>query len=158
MKKVVYILSAVVLALAVWAAMLRLRPLDGHADAVHETRYGVSEGLQLVEQTTAHGDRLYVVEDARGRTLFRIPLRGCLLDTRFRGGRLAFREVATGCEGYVDWQGMVRSPLLLPAPMRVPRQYTTTAWPPSAAARLPVMPPWAARLLRLSLPLSAAAT
>ena len=107
MKKVVYILSAVVLALAAWAAMLWLRPTDGHADAVHETRYGVSEGLQLVEQTTAHGDRLYVVEDARGRTLFRIPLRGCILDTRFRGGRLAFREVATGREGYVDWQGMV---------------------------------------------------
>ena len=107
MKKVVYILSVVVLALAVWAAMLWLRPLGGHADAVYETRYGVSEGLQLVEQTTAHGDRLYVAEDARGRTLFRIPLRGCLLDTRFRGGRLAFREVATGREGYVDWQGMV---------------------------------------------------
>ena len=63
--------------------------------------------MELVEQTTPHGDKRYVVEDADGNTLFRIPLRGCLLDTRFRDGRLCFREMATGREGYVDAHGMV---------------------------------------------------
>ena len=72
-----------------------------------ETRYGVSEGMELVEQAMPRGDRQWVVEDADGNILFRIPLRGCLIDTRFRNGQLAFREVATGREGYIDRQGMV---------------------------------------------------
>ena len=52
---------------------------------------------------------LWLHHDRRsdGNTLFRIPLRGCLLDTRFRDGRLCFREMATGREGYVDAHGMV---------------------------------------------------
>ena len=72
-----------------------------------ETRYGVSEGMELVEQTAPQGERQWVVEDADGNILFRVPLRGCLIDTRFRNGQLAFREVATGREGYIDRHGMV---------------------------------------------------
>lgn len=72
-----------------------------------ETRYGLNEGMEVVEQIVASGQRQYVVEDAQGNTLFRIPLRGCMIDTRFRGGRLRFREMATGREGYVDTNGMV---------------------------------------------------
>lgn len=72
-----------------------------------ETRYGLNEGMEVVEQIVAQGQRQYVVEDAQGNTLFRIPLRGCMIDTRFRGGRLRFREMATGREGYVDTNGMV---------------------------------------------------
>lgn len=106
MKKRIYILSALVLTLSLWAAALWLHH-DRRSDIASETRYGVGEGMELVEQTTTHGDKRYVVEDADGNTLFRIPLRGCLLDTRFRDGRLCFREMATGREGYVDTHGMV---------------------------------------------------
>ena len=98
MKKRIYILSALVLTLSLWAAALWLHH-DRRSDIASETRYGVGEGMELVEQTTTHGDKRYVVEDADGSTLFRIPLRGCLLDTRFRDGRLCFREMATGREG-----------------------------------------------------------
>ena len=107
MKKITYILSAIVLILSIWAVALWLLPFGGYKDIASETRYGVSEGMQLVEQTMENGGRQYVVEDANGNILFRMPLRGCLIDTRFRGGRLRFREIATGREGYVDSQGMV---------------------------------------------------
>ena len=107
MKKRIYILSAFVLILSLWAVALWLLPFRGYKDVAQETRYGVSEGMQLVEQVMARGERQWVVEDADGDILFRIPLRGCLIDTRFRNGRLAFREVATGREGYIDRQGMV---------------------------------------------------
>lgn len=107
MKKRIYILSALVLILSVWAVALRLLPFGGYGDVASETRYGVSEGMQLVEQSLQRGDRHWVVEDADGNILFRVPLRGCLIDTRFRQGRLAFREVATGREGYIDRHGMV---------------------------------------------------
>ena len=95
------------LILSLWAVALWLLPFRGYKDVAQETRYGVSEGMQLVEQVMARGERQWVVENADGDILFRIPLRGCLIDTRFRNGRLAFREVATGREGYIDRQGMV---------------------------------------------------
>ena len=107
MKKRIYILSALVLILSIWAVALRLLPFGGYKNVASETSYGVSEGMQLVEQTTPQGERQWMVEDADGNILFRIPLRGCLLDTRFREGRLAFREVATGREGFIDSHGMV---------------------------------------------------
>lgn len=107
MKKRIYILSALVLILSIWAVALRLLPFGGYKNVASETSYGVSEGMQLVEQTTPQGERQWMVEDADGNILFRIPLRGCLLDTRFREGRLAFREVATGREGFIDSHGIV---------------------------------------------------
>ena len=100
-------MSALVLILSLWAVALRLLPFGGYKNVASETSYGVSEGMQLVEQTTPQGERQWMVEDADGYILFRIPLRGCLLDTRFREGRLAFREVATGREGFIDSHGMV---------------------------------------------------
>ena len=51
-----------------------------------------NEGLELVEQDNGAKGKRYVVEDADGNELFTIPLRGCLLDTRFRNGQLRFRE------------------------------------------------------------------
>ena len=107
MKKLTYILSAVVLVLALWAAVLWLSSARYDKGVTAETRYGINEGMQLVEQTMLHGERQYVVEDGRGNVLFRIPLRGCLLDTHFSNGRLRFREMSTGREGYVDMQGIV---------------------------------------------------
>ena len=107
MKKITCILSAVVLALTLWAVALWLLPFGDYNDNVKETRYGMNEGMEVVEQTVADGQRQYIVEDVRGNMLFRIPLRGCMIDTRFRSGRLRFREMATGREGYVDTNGMV---------------------------------------------------
>lgn len=107
MKKTTGILSAVALALLLWAVALWLLPFGGYKKNMKETRYGLNEGMEVVEQIVAKGQRQYVVEDAQGNTLFCIPLRGCMIDTRFREGRLRFREMATGREGYVDTNGMV---------------------------------------------------
>lgn len=107
MKKTTYILSALVLILSLCAVIVWRQNYGEHKDVAAETRYGINEGMQLVELTMAHGERQYVVEDGRGNELFRIPLRGCLLDTHFRNGRLRFREMSTGREGYIDTQGMV---------------------------------------------------
>lgn len=87
MKKTTGILSAVALALLLWAVALWLLPFGGYKKNMKETRYGLNEGMEVVEQIVAKGQRQYVVEDAQGNTLFRIPLRGCMIDTRFRGGR-----------------------------------------------------------------------
>ena len=107
MKKTVYILSLLVLLLGGWAAALWLLPFTGYKGNNDETRYGVNEGLELVEQIDAHGNKRYTVEDAAGNELFVIPLRHCLIDTRYRNGQLRFREQDTHREGYIDRQGMV---------------------------------------------------
>lgn len=108
------------LVLSLWAVALWLLPFGDYKDVATETRYGVSEGMQLVEQTMRGGDRQYLVEDDKGCILFRIPLRGCLIDTRYRGGRLRFREMATGREGYVDRQGVVEFGAALGSNMKQP--------------------------------------
>ena len=105
MKKTVSILSLLVLLLGVWAAALWLSPFNAYNGSSKETRYGVNEGLELVEQENAQEGKRYVVEDEDGKELFVIPLRGCLLDTRYRNGQLRFREKNTKREGYIDRQG-----------------------------------------------------
>ncbi len=107
MKKTVYILSLLVLLLGGWAAALWLLPSAVNKGKDQENRYGVNEGLELVELTEGSGDKRYVVEDADGNELFTIPLRHCLLDTRYRNGQLRFREQDTHREGYIDRKGMV---------------------------------------------------
>lgn len=107
MKKTVSILSLLVLLLGVWAAALWLSPFKAYNGSSKETRYGVNEGLELVEQENAQEDKRYVVEDEDGKELFVIPLRGCLLDTRYRNGQLRFREKNTKREGYIDRQGRI---------------------------------------------------
>ena len=105
MKKTVSILSLLVLLLGVWAAALWLSPLTAYKENCKETRYGMNEGLELVEQDNAQEGKRYVVENEDGKELFAIPLRGCLLDTRYRNGQLRFREKNTKREGYIDRQG-----------------------------------------------------
>ena len=83
MKKTTGILSAVALALLLWAVALWLLPFGGYKKNMKETRYGLNEGMEVVEQIVAKGQRQYVVEDAQGNTLFRIPLRGCMIDRCF---------------------------------------------------------------------------
>ena len=107
MKKTVSILSLLVLLLGVWAAALWLSPFKAYNGSSKETRYGVNEGLELVEQENAQEGKRYMVEDEDGKELFVIPLRGCLLDTRYRNGQLRFREKNTKREGYIDRQGRI---------------------------------------------------
>ena len=48
-----------------------------------------------------------MVENEDGKELFAIPLRDCLLDTRYRNGQLRFREKNTKREGYINRQGSI---------------------------------------------------
>lgn len=107
MNKLTYILSFLVLILSVWVIILWMKPSATDKNVASEARYGVIEGLQLVEQTMLNGGKQYLVEDAKGDIIFRVPLSGCLLDTHFRNGKLRFREMATGREGYIDKSGNI---------------------------------------------------
>lgn len=107
MKKTVLILSLLALLLGGWVAALWLLPSAVYKGDSQETRYGVNEGLELVEKDNGAKGKRYVVEDADGNELFAIPLRGCLLDTRYRNGQLRFREQNFKREGFIDRQGMV---------------------------------------------------
>ena len=60
MKKTTGILSAVALALLLWAVALWLLPFGGYKKNMKETRYGLNEGMEVVEQIVASGQRLYV--------------------------------------------------------------------------------------------------
>lgn len=107
MKKAIYILSVIILILGGIAAALWLPHASGlqKDNTVH--RFGRYEGLELVYKTNSWGDKIYAVEDAGGRQLFSIPLHNCLIDTRFRDGRLRFRENGTRREGFIDRSGNV---------------------------------------------------
>lgn len=107
MKKTIYILSLLSILLGAWLIVLWLPSSTARSGDSQETRYGVNEGLELVEQDLGKDGKRYVVEDADGKELFVIPLRNCLLDTRFRNGQLRFREEGSHREGYIDRQGMV---------------------------------------------------
>lgn len=107
MKKAIYILSVIILILGGIAAALWLPHASGlqKDNTVH--RFGRYEGLELVYKTNSWGDKIYAVEDAGGRQLFSIPLHNCLIDTKFRDGRLRFRENGTRREGFIDRSGNV---------------------------------------------------
>ncbi len=103
MKITTIILSIVTLVLGVLAAIVWLMPVVGSNAEAGTYSYGVSEGLQLTRDA---GGKL-VVRDVAGNAVFAVQLRGCVVDTRFSGGRLRFREEATGREGFIDRYGVV---------------------------------------------------
>ena len=107
MRKTIYVLSLLILTLGTWLVVLWLPSFTSQEDDRQETRYGLNEGLELVEQDYGKEGKRYVVEDADGKELFVIPLRNCLLETRFRNGLLRFREQVSHREGFIDRQGMV---------------------------------------------------
>lgn len=65
-------MSAFVLILSLWAVALWLLPFGGYKKNMKETRYGLNEGMEVVEQIVAKGQRQYVVEDAQGLSLIHI--------------------------------------------------------------------------------------
>lgn len=70
MKKTVLILSLLALLLGGWVAALWLLPSAVYKGDCQEIRYGVNEGLELVEQDNGAKGKRYVVEDADGNELF----------------------------------------------------------------------------------------
>lgn len=73
----------------------------------HEETFGTFENRRLSKRTSASGLSSYAVEDSLGNFLFNIPLRNCLLDTRFREGKLRFRDESTKREGFIDSAGYI---------------------------------------------------
>ena len=114
MKKTITILTFLSLLLTIWAALLWLLPSAADTTNTNKTRYGLNEGLELVELNNGATGKRYVVDDANGNELFTIPLRNCMLDTRYRNGQLRFRELATRCEGFIIVTVLLPLPLLLP--------------------------------------------
>ena len=108
MKAAIYVLSALVFVLLGVAAVLWLSPPLDDAGAGREVRYGLYEGRELVQVIDGEGNARYAVEDSHGNRLFDIPVTGCLLDVRFREGRLRFREGDTKRTGYIDLEGNVQ--------------------------------------------------
>lgn len=123
MKKVICILSAIAILLCFWLIALWLPALTDEDKPQDETRFGVSEGLELVEQTYDGREKKYVVEDDKGNVVFAVPLRGCIIDTRYRDGKLRFREQDSGREGYIDCLGVVT--FLNDGKASIPEQVTT---------------------------------
>lgn len=107
MQKLLPILSALTLILAGVAVALWLRPARNVPGSSGDMRFGVHEGLELVGLVNSRGKVTYVVNDAEGNRVFSVPVRNCLLDVRFRGGLLRFRENATGREGCIDRTGHI---------------------------------------------------
>lgn len=107
MNKALCITTISTILLGGWAAAVWLLPIAAYEQQESVVRYGVSEGLEVQEIVLGNGQRSCIVADSACHRLFGIPLRGCLVDTRYRNGQLRFREKATRLDGYIDRQGLV---------------------------------------------------
>lgn len=107
MKKAIYILSVFAILLIILIGILWLPFIYNNTNPTQEVRYGIHDGLELVEQTYVSTGKKYVVEDENRNILFVIPLRNCIIDTHYRNGMLRFREQGSNREGYIDRHGIV---------------------------------------------------
>ena len=62
MRKTIYVLSLLILVLGTWLVVLWLPSFTSQEDDRQETRYGLNEGLELVEQDYGKEGKRYVVE------------------------------------------------------------------------------------------------
>lgn len=69
--------------------------------------YGTFENRRLARHIDKSGIATYFVEDSFGNYLFTIPLKDCIIDSRFREGKLRFRDNISGEEGYIDSTGFL---------------------------------------------------
>ena len=69
MRKTIYVLSLLILVLGTWLVVLWLPSFTPQEDDRQETRYGLNEGLELVEQDNGKEGKRYVVEDADGNII-----------------------------------------------------------------------------------------
>lgn len=107
MKKMLNVLTFITLMSVGAAAVTWLLPSLGMTKKPDDIRFGLHEGLELVNKIDIWGNETYVVEDASHKQLFAVPVRNCMLDVRFRNGKLRFRENGTNREGFIDRDGNV---------------------------------------------------
>lgn len=105
MKKLLITLSIIFILLT--AVMVTLHTtLHNAAEKDKQTvRYGLYDGRRLVATISKNGGTTFAVEDESGNKLFNIPVRNCTLDSIYRDGKLAFRDIATGRTGFIDAYG-----------------------------------------------------
>lgn len=89
------------------AACLTWLPPHVFTPMEREESYGTFENRTITRITGHSGKSKYCVEDSSGNFLFYIPLKNCLIDSRFRNGKLRFRDLSSGKEGYVDSTGFL---------------------------------------------------
>lgn len=106
-----YILNSILTLLAIilmgTAAYLSWLPPLVYMPEGREETFGTFENRRLSKRMSASGQTIYAVEDSLGNFLFNIPLKKCLLDTRFRDGKLRFRDESTKKEGFIDSVGYI---------------------------------------------------
>ncbi len=107
MKKAIIILAVISALCGTGAAALWMLSSPDMLSDGRTERFRLSEGLRLAVRTQSDGVREYFVENGKDDELFTISLQGCDIDSRYRNGRLRFREQETGREGYIDRRGNV---------------------------------------------------
>lgn len=73
---------------------------------LYDCAYDFCEGVALVGVNNAAGETGYSIIDRRGRVKGVVTQPGCLLDTRFGGGLLMYREIGRGLVGYMGKHGL----------------------------------------------------
>jgi len=63
------------------------------APADTKNGYGLFENRQVMEITSDNGRKTFLVVDSAGNFIFNIPLKNCLIDSRYREGKLRFRDL-----------------------------------------------------------------
>lgn len=105
MKKILITLSVTFLLLATVVIIMHgTRHFAGKTDG-QTVKYSLCEGRRLVAFISKKGDTQFMVEDEKGYKLFNVPVRNCALDSIYRDGKLAFRDIATGRTGFIDAYG-----------------------------------------------------
>ncbi len=85
--------------------LLRLPPLV--LSPGKDTSFGIFENRQLIERINNSGTKTYIIKDSLGNYLFTVPLENCVIDYRYRNGKLAFKDESTGRRGFIDANGSV---------------------------------------------------
>ena len=83
---------------------------------LYDVAYDFHEGIALAGMNNSQGETGYQLIDTDGQVTGNVRLSDCLLDTRFSGGRLLFKELRNGHLGFLDRQG--DAVLYLPDPIR----------------------------------------
>ncbi len=104
-----------------------------------KTSFGTFENRRIMELTSENGGKTYLVEDSAGTFLFNIPLKNCIIDSRFRNGRLRFHDETTGKEGFIDPYGYITfiekepSDIMVATPTSMPETHVSDDAPRKSA-------------------------
>lgn len=101
------ILSLLAIILMGTAVYITWLPPLVSAPADTKNGYGLFENRQVMEITSDNGRKTFLVVDSAGNFIFNIPLKNCLIDSRYREGKLRFRDLSTDREGYIDPDGYI---------------------------------------------------